>query len=268
MAKLDPGSDFWALITPHTGVISAVRHAERGYSSDITAILDCAAGPVFVKAIHEPSPHASSLAREAQINPHVRSVSPALRWQLRQSNWFVLAFDVVTGRHADFAPGSPDLPAVANAVNALGSISCPVIARDWPETRWNRFSDEASRFAGNTLLYTDINPDNFLITPNGVAVVDWSWPTRGAGFIDPACLVIQHIAAGHTAPEAEGWARHCAAWKSADPHAIDAFAVATVRMYQHFENRDPSPWRKEMTKAATTWLSHREGKGSAANKRY
>lgn len=261
MGRPDPGSAFWTLIAPYTGAISAVRHAERGYSSDVTAIVKCAAGPVFLKAVREPSPHSSSFAREAQINPYVRSVSPALRWRLHQHGWIVLAFDVAPGRYADFAPGSPDLPAVVAAVNAIGVIDCPDLASNWLETRWDRFTDQVSRFAGDALLYTDINPDNLIMSSGGTAVVDWSWPTRGAGFIDPACMVVQLIAAGHTAAGAERWAQRCTAWQSADSGAIDAFATATVRMYRHFENRDPSPWRKAMTQAAATWATHRSMSG-------
>jgi hypothetical protein len=257
MDQQDPGEEIWVLAAPYTGAVSAVRHAECGYSSDITAIVECATGPVFLKAARESSPDASSLEREAQINPYVRSVSPALRWQVRQGGWIILAFDVVPGTHADFAPGSPDLPAVADAVGAIGAIDCPEVARDWRETRWDWFTDQAPLFAGNTLLYTDINPDNFLVTGSGVSVVDWSWPTRGAGFIDPACLVVQLVAAGHTAERAEGWGQRCAAWRTADPDAVSAFAQATVRMYQHFENRDPAPWRKAMTEAATAWAAYR-----------
>jgi hypothetical protein len=257
MGNRDPGAEFWALIEPYTGKVGKVRHAERGYNSDVTAIVECNAGPVFLKAVREPSPHASSLAREAEINPYVRSVSPALRWRLSEKDWIILAFEVATGNYADFTPGSPDLRAVVGAVNAIGAIDCPDLARDWRETRWDRFTDRASMFQGDALLYTDINPDNLLVTDCGVSVVDWSWPTRGAGFIDPACLVVQLIAAGHTPDEAEQWAQHCTAWQSANPEAIDVFAGATVRMYQHFENRDPAPWRTAMTRAVTTWAVHR-----------
>jgi hypothetical protein len=257
MAKEDPGDEFRALIRPYTGPISAVRHTERGYSSDVTAIAECGAGPVFLKAVRDTSPHVSSLDREALINPYVGAVSPALRWSIRGHGWIVLAFDVATGNYADFTPGSRDLPAVTDAVNAIGEMDCPDVARDWLETRWNWFTDQASLFAGDALLYTDINPDNFLIGSSGASVVDWSWPTRGAGFIDPACLVLQLIAAGHTAGEAEAWAHRCAAWRSADAAAINEFAAATVRMYQHFEKRDPAPWRKAMTAAAADWATYR-----------
>jgi hypothetical protein len=41
------------------------------------------------------------------------------------------------------------------------------------------------------------------------------------------------------------------------PAALDAFAAAVVRMYRRFEERDPQPWRKAMTAAATGWAAHR-----------
>ncbi len=104
MPKPDPGPDFWALIEPYTGPVSAVHHTKRGYASDVTAVVHGAAGPVFVKAARDPGPHASSLQREAAINPYVRSVSPALRWQQRGRGWSVLGFDVATGSYADFTP--------------------------------------------------------------------------------------------------------------------------------------------------------------------
>ena len=165
--------------------------------------------------------------------------------------------NVVLGTYADFRPGSADLPAVVNALNAIGAIDCPDVAMNWRETRWDRFTDQASMLTGDALLYTDINPDNLIMSSTGLSVVDWSWPTRGAGFIDPACLVVQLMAAGHTAIEAEQWAQRCTAWQSADPKAVDAFAAATVRMYQHFQNRDPAPWRKAMTQAVIAWATHR-----------
>jgi hypothetical protein len=261
MDKPDPGSDFWKLIAPYTGAISAVRHADRGYSSDVTAIVECATGPVFLKAVREPGPHASSLEREAEINPHITSVSPALRWRLSGDGWLVLAFDVILGVHADFGPESPDLPEVADAVNTIGAIECPPVARDWPETRWNRFTEHPAMFAGDALLYTDINPDNFIKVGHKISVVDWAWPTRGAGFIDPACMVVQFIASGHTASSAERWAQRCGAWQSANPSAIDEFVMATCRMYEHFGKRDPAPWRNAMTKAATEWAIHRRCTG-------
>jgi len=105
MRNRDPGIEFWALIAAYTGKVSAVRHAERGYNSDLTAIVECEAGPVFLKAVRESSPHTSSFVREAEINPYVRSVSPALRWRLSEDGWIILAFDLAVGNYADLKPG-------------------------------------------------------------------------------------------------------------------------------------------------------------------
>jgi hypothetical protein len=70
-------------------------------------------------------------------------------------------------------------------------------------------------------------------------------------------MVVQLVAAGHTAAEAESWAQRCTAWRLADPEAINTFAIATVSMYRHFENREPAPWRKAMTEAVRAWAAYR-----------
>jgi len=189
----------------------------------------------------------------------VQHIAPPLLWQVRGNGWLALAFQHVTGAHASFAPGSPDLPAVTRAIDHISTIPLPPVAKDWRENRYHRYADGAEALlVGGTLLHGDINPDNLLVTADGkVTIVDWSWPTHGAALIDPACLVTQLIAAGHTPASAEDWAAHCTAWQEADPAAVDAFAAATLRMYQRFEQLDPQPWRKAMTIAAATWADHR-----------
>jgi thiamine kinase-like enzyme len=100
---------------------------------------------------------------------------------------------------------------VTRAIEHITATTPPPAARDWRENRYDRYaSSTAGLFAGPTLLHGNINPDNLLIGPDGEAtVVDWSWPTHGAAFIDPACLVVQLIAAGHAPAQAENWAARC-----------------------------------------------------------
>ncbi|MGW2326675.1 phosphotransferase [Streptomyces sp. NPDC001700] len=257
-----PGPEFWALIRPHTGVLAEAQRTAGGFGSDLTAVIECEKGPCFVKAMrNRPGGRRASLIRERLINPAVQSLSPTLLWHAEDDEWLALGFHVVDARRSDFTPASPDLPAVVDLVDRLGDLDLPEVARDWPETRWDRFAAEkaeAELFRGDALLHTDINPSNVILGERGRWIVDWSWPTRGAGFIDPACLVVQLIAAGHTAEAAEEWAAGCAAWANADPSAIDAFAAATLRMNRSRADRYPeAAWLEAMAAAARGWAAHR-----------
>ncbi|MFE5158422.1 phosphotransferase [Streptomyces sp. NPDC056697] len=239
-----------------------VGPASRGFSSDLTALIRCGKGPFFVKAMrNRPGGRRESLVREALVNPAVKPVAPALLWQVENEGWIALGFDVVEGRRADFGPGSPDLPAVVDTLNRISALNPPEVARDWPETRWDRFARdkaEADLFRGEALLHTDINPSNLIVGQDRMWAVDWAWPTRGAAFIDVACLVVQLIAAGHTAQGAESWTAHCPAWRNANPAAIDAFATATFRMYRSQASRFPdASWLDDMVTAVRAWAVHR-----------
>ena len=45
------------------------------------------------------------------INSFVQAVAPRLLWHDQAAGWDVLAFEYIVGaRHADYRPGSPDLP--------------------------------------------------------------------------------------------------------------------------------------------------------------
>ncbi|GGN13982.1 hypothetical protein GCM10011578_041480 [Streptomyces fuscichromogenes] len=257
-----PESAILPLIEEHTGSVAAIRRTERGFSSDLTAVVDCAKGPFFVKAMrNRPGGRRESLIRERRINGYLGHVSPPLLWDVEAEDWLVLGFDVVDGGSSDFAPDSSDLALVVDAIGEIGRLPLPQIAHDWAETRWDRFasdSSEAELFRGDSLLYTDINPSNFLVMKRRVWVVDWAWPTRGAGFIDPALLVIQLIAAEHTPGNAEKWAERLPAWRGAAPQAVDAFAAANLRMYQAAVDRKPDvDWLKAMVDACRAWTEHR-----------
>lgn len=254
--------EFMATIRPHTGDVTGVRPSSRGHGSASTAVVDCEKGPVFVKAVpNRPGGRRDSLIREGLINIHVRPISPVLRWQAQDDAWIVLGFEVIHARPADFTPGSPDLPAVLDLLARIGDLPLPAVAADWPETRWDHYTSspaDAELLRGDALLYTDINPDNLLIGDQASWAVDWSWPTRGAAFIDPACLIIQLIAAGHSPASAETQAQALPAWKSADPAAVRVFAAANLRMYTTLADRSPdATWLTAMADATACWLQHR-----------
>ncbi|QMU70107.1 hypothetical protein [Streptacidiphilus sp. P02-A3a] len=256
-----PGPQFWARIRSHTGEVTEVQRTARGFMSDLTALVECEKGPFFLKAVaNRPGGRRDSIIRERRINAAVMPISPGLRWCAESDEWIVLGFTAVAGRTSDFTPGSGDLPAVVALLNRMGALPLPRVARDWTETRWDRFAAgqaEATLFRGGALLHTDINESNLLIGDRQAWAVDWAWPTRGAAFIDPACLVVQLVAAGHQAQDAESWAARCPAWTSADPRALDAFAAASTRMYQRFAERKPGSWFDSMAAAARRWAAGR-----------
>jgi hypothetical protein len=257
-----PGSELEALIRPYTGDVLEIKPTSRGNNSAVTAAVEAEKGPFFVKAVpNRPGGRRESLIREGLINPFVVPISPALRWRAEDAAWIVLGFEMIQARSSDFGPESPELRAIVDLIDRIGRLELPGIARTWPETRWDRYTtDEASAalLQGERLLYTDINPDNVLIGDGDTWAVDWSWPTRGAAFIDPACLIVQFIAAGHTAASAESWAAGCDAWADADRDGIDAFVTANLRMYRrHAQRRPDESWLKAIATATEEWAEHR-----------
>ncbi|MBB5934868.1 hypothetical protein [Streptomyces zagrosensis] len=107
--------------------------------------------------------------------------------------------------------------------------------------------------------HTDINPGDFIIGARDTWIVDWSWPTIGAAFIDPACLVVQLVAAGHSSGDAEAWAAWSKGWAQANSVAIDAFARATHRMHQKRADRSLGEAQLcAIAEAARTWFEYRK----------
>lgn len=256
-----PDSHFRELIHPHTGVVARVRIPARGFRSDFAAVIDSEKGLFFVKAVfNKPGGRLQSLVRERSINPFVQPVAPPLLWSVHGAGWVILGFEAVDGRSSSFEPGSPDLPVISDTLNRVAAIPVPPVAQNWIEDRWDRFAasaTEAELFRGHALLHTDINPSNIMIGGDNAWLVDWSWPTRGAGFIDPATLVVQLISAGHTPASAESWAARCSAWEAADPKAIDAFAKASWRLYRQRALDSPAEWLGAVEDAARSWVRYR-----------
>lgn len=262
MTENGPGPEFWSAIEPFTGIVSDFHRTERGTASDMTAIVSCESGSFFVKAMRNvPGGRRDQIERERLINPHVLSMSPLLRWHVDEGEWYALGFDLADGRCAEFAPGSPDLPAAVRLLNRVAATPVPDIALNWTETRWDRFTnsdEEIGLLQGSSFLHADVHPNNFIIGAQGNWLVDWAWPTVGAAFIDPSCLVVQLVAAGHSPESAESWAARCEVWEKADPRAVDVFCAATARMWGTQATRFPDAyWLRSMADAAESWATHR-----------
>ncbi|MEU3599611.1 protein kinase [Streptomyces sp. NPDC006798] len=262
MTERLPDSDFLALVEPFTGSVKEMRPTERGFMSDVLVLIDGSLGRFFVKGVrNRAGGRRDSLIRERLINDSVQAISPRLRWHTENDRWTVLGFERVEAEPGRFEPGSPDLPVVLDLLRRVGEIPLPDMAADWHETRWDAFvanEAESKLFRGDSLIHGDVAPGNFLVGAEGGWVVDWAWPTRGAAFIDPAFLVLQLIAAGHTPAAAEDLLSGCPAWAKSDPRGIDAFATANARMFRHRAERSPEQtWLRAMETTAQAWVDHR-----------
>jgi hypothetical protein len=227
----------------------------------VAAILITARGSVFVKGLRHDDPRVVSQSREAAVTPYVYPVCPALLWRTEVDGWNLLGFEHAPGRHAVYAPGSEDLPKVVAAMRHLSTLPCPDLPQlKRAEQRWAAHvecPDDLALLAGETLLHTDYSPDNVLIHGSYARLVDWAWPTRGAAFIDPACLVVRLILAGHSPTDAEQHVAAPPAWQYAGDRVLGVFASALARMWAQIADADPDPWKAGMASAASTWRARR-----------
>ncbi|MGW3625503.1 aminoglycoside phosphotransferase [Streptomyces sp. NPDC000880] len=248
-----------ATVEAHTGHILSAETATAGVNSGIAATLRTAETTVFVKGVPADHPQVRTQRREAAINPHLPAASPRLLWHVQAGGWDLIGYQRLTGRHADYAPGSPDLPLVAHAVAEVQATPCPDIDLKRAEQRWATYAGPAGvdQLAGDTLLHTDLAPHNVLITGRA-HVIDWAWPTRGAAWIDPAVLILRLMEAGHTPADADTWARASfPSWASASHASVTAFCEANAATWDEIARNDPQGWKKDMARHAHDWVTWR-----------
>jgi hypothetical protein len=255
----DLPADTRQAVEKHTGPVLQAVTVSEGLNSAVAAVLTTETGQVFAKGLRADYPRRWTQDMEALINPYVAALAPRLLWRV-QDEWDMLGFELVKGGHADYAPGSPDFLAVASLMAVLGGIRCPDEPVKHAPHRWRGYVDAPGDLGwldGDRLLHTDWSPSNVLITGGRGLLVDWAWPTRGAGWIDPACLIIRLIAAGHTPPSAESVVHDVPAWQGAASEGLAVFAGACARMWQEIADAGPADWTKRMARAAHQWQRHR-----------
>lgn len=257
----DMDSELTELITPHTGRITDVSPVAEGSDYSTTAVVTGQEGRVFLKAVPDrPGGVLAEVEREGQINAHLDGLAPPLLWQARGAGWFALGFEVIEGRSADFAPGSPDLPRVVQAVDQIAALPVPEVTRSWVETRWDRAlpGETVEVVRGNHLTHADLHPCNILIDrTDRVWVVDWAWPTVASALVAPSCLAVQLVSSGHDAAEVEKLLAASTLWGQLDLDALAVFARADVLMNRHYAKiRPEQEWRKALAEAAQRWADH------------
>jgi hypothetical protein len=197
---------------------------------------------------------------EALINPYVTPIGPELAFHVQASGWDILGFEYLADRwHPDLAPGSADLPTIADMLHTLADRSAPAHLAVPIQERWNEFvGRRAMLLSGSTLAHTDMHRANLMVGPADAKLVDWAWPTLAAPWIDTASVGLHLIHAGHTVKDAERWCETVAAFAVAGDEAIDTFVVAVNRMWTGMVRQDPlMPWKREVATAAARWATYR-----------
>lgn len=252
-----------ATVEGHAGTVHRVDTISSGLNASFTARLHTNMGLTFAKGV--PSDRAIAQRREAEINPHVQPIAPRLLWEVDTQGWHILGFEHLSGRAADLSPGSADLVGIADVLGHLADLATPRNACKRIEERW---ADAAQRagvgtelLAGDHLLHTDLNPHNILVTDTGPRLVDWSWPTLGAAWVDTACAALWLIAEGHSPAAAESWASRTEVWAETTPKALDVFTKTNVVLWGQIAAAEPRPWKQRLHEAAAAWAKDRTIEG-------
>ncbi|MEU7589458.1 phosphotransferase [Micromonospora sp. NPDC049230] len=242
-----------------TGPYEAATPVAEGLNNALAVKLACPQGTFFVKALPVDHRWVWTQAREAEVAPYVGSVAPALHARVVEAGWDVLVFEALEGHQANYAPGSPDLPRVAELIARIGQVECPEIPLRRAEQRLQSHADAStlSYFTGEAFLHTDLNNGNVIVNTGGARIVDWGWATRGAPWLDAAYWVIWLIAAGHTPRSAERWAARVTAWQVAPSQGINAFADASARMWAEIGGVSPDNWTRRLIEASAAWREFR-----------
>ena len=192
---------------------------DAGFTSGIATVLTCADGSQhFLKAASAKAQRAFAqvYAQEAARLARLPSGLPAptLAWSATVENWVVVLTSHVEGdtprrpwRAGDLAacldtleevaaapvPALLDLPTFADEMAAWPRAWADVRVPSHPERR-----DEAAALAaafaqhtaGDSLVHTDPQADNWLLDGDGGAILcDWKWPARGAAWVDSFLLL-------------------------------------------------------------------------------
>ncbi|WP_263167695.1 phosphotransferase family protein [Streptomyces sp. SCSIO ZS0520] len=234
------------------GLMVRWSEVEYGLNCSAAMVVTTSRSKVFLKAVRfSNAAQVTGSEFERALAPLVsqRRVGPPLLARFVVGQWVALVFSYVDGWHADLGPGSLDLDPVSRVLRTMGGILTPRsvhLPGLWE--RYSRFATERERglLVGNSLLHTDTNPLNILVTDRGrentAYVVDWAMPARGPAWVDVANTAVRLMEAGHNAREAQAWMEEFPSWRQAEPSAVDAF-IRVVCCHRDHAMGEQAAWK-------------------------
>jgi hypothetical protein len=234
---------------------SRVTAAATGDHAEIAATVAGPDGNVFVKAASSEL-GVRSLRYELLVSSTVdRPYSPAVAWDFETEGWLVVGFEHIDGRHADLSPGSSDLDLLAAVLDDLAQT--PALGPTWfiPEARLG-FSHSA--MDGETLVHSDLNPTNLIVTPGGLRVVDWAYATKAAAWVELALLAQWLIGSGHTPKQADTWLTQLPVWKASDSEALDDLAMRNAAKWSAKASGSTEQWVHDIAAWTGAWATYRQ----------
>jgi hypothetical protein len=244
-------------IAGRVGGVPEVISASSGEHAEIAATVTGPAGKMFVKAASSAF-GIRSLRYELLVSRAAPlSCSPAVEWDFESHGWLVIGLEHCEGPHADLSPGSPDLDLLEVAVNELGSTPAPDLPLFSPVGRLG-FGHPA--LTGETLIHTDLNPANLIVTPSGLRIVDWAFTTKAAAWLELAMLVQWLIGSGHTPTQAEEWLARFTAWQETNAEVLDEFASKNAAKWSSKAGQTTVRWMHDLALWTGRWSVHRRTK--------
>jgi hypothetical protein len=259
------------------GAPRAVRDLAGGFSPGATAVLECAGGHIFVKAVgSELNPDSPALhRREAVVSaalPRSHFV-PHLLDTYDDGDWVALAFEAVDGRpprhpweggelamvtealsslHREFTP-SPlsSLTPLAEYLHhmlggwaELAAMEAPPAGLDaWAASHLVRLAELESGWPaaceGPTLLHGDVRADNVLLDAGRVVFVDWPHAAVGSAAFDVIAWAPSVVLEGGPPPE-QLLDRHVPP-VDVDPDVVTVLLAAVCGFFVERSFRPPPP---------------------------
>ncbi|NYH45887.1 hypothetical protein HNR22_005614 [Micromonospora jinlongensis] len=227
--------------------------ASSGNHAEIASTVTGPAGHIFVKAASGEF-SVRSLRYELAATRTIDRHPPAVLWQFESDGWLVVGTEHLAGPHPDLSPGSPDLDLFLATLKALQETAAPGESWFTPAARLG-FTHPA--MDGETLIHSDLNPANLIVTPLGLRIVDWAWATKAAAWVELALLVPWLIGSGHSAEQAEQWLTQLPAWTATDRQVLDDFASRNATKWDAKSRQSSEAWVHDLATWTCEWADHR-----------